>query len=132
MKAKMPSPAMLVALLALFIALGGGAYGLGRKSGGGGLGKFTLRAGRVVDMDNTAGDGSFNLASGHAQCRRGERLISGGVRLRDSAGVFPGQHASLVDSGPVPAKRQWFVTLNSDLGGGARRDFVVFAYCLRR
>lgn len=141
MKAKMPSPAMLVALLALFIALGGTAYGLGRTSAGSAqasgagadkLGKLTLRAGKIVDFDDTADDGGFNLAFGHAQCKRGEQLISGGLRLRHRGGVFPGQHVSLVESGPVPGKRQWFVTMNSDLGGAARKDFVVFAYCLAR
>jgi hypothetical protein len=46
--------------------------------------------------------------------------------------VFPGQNISMVESGPVPKFRQWFVSLNSDLGGGARKDFVVFAYCQAR
>jgi len=141
MKAKKPSPAMLVALLALFVALGGTAYGVGNgaagagpaaSASGAGLGKLTLRAGKIVDFDNTADDGNFNLATGHAECMRGERLLSGGLRLRHTGGVFPGQHVSLVDSGPVPRKRQWFVTLNSDLGGAARKAFVVFAYCRAR
>jgi hypothetical protein len=134
---------MVVALVALLVALSGTAvaYSLGRNSvrsvniapgavRAGDLGKLTLRSGKIVDRDTTPGDGSFNLASGHADCKRGERLISGGLRLRNSGGVFPGQHVSMVESGPVPKQRQWFVTLNSDLGGAARKDFVVFAYCL--
>lgn len=138
-----PSPAMVVALIALFLTLGGSAlgYNLGRDSGRSGAvasssGRghhhaiYRLRAGKIVDRDTTPGDGSFNYASGHAQCKRGERLISGGVRLRSGIGsIFPGQHVSLVESGPVPKFREWFVTMNSDLGGAARDDFVVFAYC---
>ena len=143
-KPSRPSPAMIVALIALFIALGGSALAYGSRDGSAhpegatldlgriGHGKFTLRSGKIVDADTTADDGSFNYATGHAQCKRGERLISGGVRLRSGIGsIFPGQHVSLVESGPVPKFRQWFVTLSSDLGGAARKDFVVFAYCLR-
>jgi hypothetical protein len=145
-KLKAPSPAMVVALLALFVALGGSAlaYGLGRDSvrsvniapgavRASDLGPLHLRFGRLVDTDATAGDGSFNYASGHAECRRGERLISGGLRLRAGGdSVLSGQRVSMIESGPVPKFRQWFVTLNSDLGGAARRDFIVFAYCLAR
>lgn len=140
-----PSPAMVVALLALFVALGGSAfaYGLGRDSvhsaniapgavKASDLGKLSLRSGKIVDSDTTAGDASFNFASGRAACKRGERLISGGLRLRSGGGVFPGQHVSMVESGPVPKQREWAVTMNSDLGGAARKDFVVFAYCLAR
>jgi hypothetical protein len=38
----------------------------------------------------------------------------------------------MVESGPVPKLREWVVTMNSDLGGAARKDFVVFAYCLTK
>ncbi len=133
-----PSPAMVVALIALFVALGGSAvgYGLGHKSGGSAQSssrhhaRYTLRAGKVFDTDTTPADGSFNYAQGHARCKHGERLISGGVRLRGGlGGVFPGQHVALVESGPVPKQREWAVTLSSDLGGAARQRFVVFAYC---
>jgi hypothetical protein len=131
-KLRRPSPAMVVALVALFATLGGSALGLGRDNtrARAGNARFTLRAGKVVDTDTTAHDGVFNRAYGHAQCRRGERLISGGLRLRSGPGsVFPGHNVSMVESGPVPKFRQWFVSLNSDLGGAARQDFVVFAYC---
>lgn len=137
-----PSPAMVVALLALFIALGGSAlgYGLGRQGAGPAASasahhhpRYTLRSGKIVDRDTTAHDGAFNEAFGHARCKRGERLISGGLRLRSgSGGVLPGQNVSMVESGPVPKLREWVVTMNSDLGGAARKDFVVFAYCLAR
>jgi hypothetical protein len=136
LKITRPSPAMVVASLALFLALGGSAlgYGLGRESersnNSDRHARYTLRSGKIVDKDTTTGDGSFNYAQGHARCKQGERLISGGVRLRSGAGVFPGQHVSMVESGPVPKQREWTVALNSDLGGAARQDFVVFAYCL--
>ncbi|MFL5900076.1 MAG: hypothetical protein ACJ75S_02610 [Solirubrobacterales bacterium] len=92
--------------------------------------KYRLRSGKIVDRDTTAHDGLFNEAFGHARCKRGERLISGGLRLRSgSGGVLPGQNVSMVESGPVPKLREWKVTINSDLGGIARKDFIVFAYC---
>ena len=135
-----PSPAMIVALLALFVSLGGSAvgYSLGQDAGSERAHasrarhhvRYRLRAGKIVDGDTTAFDGSFNYAVGHAFCKHGERLISGGVRLRGGlGGVFPGQHVALVDSGPAPKRREWGVTLSSDLGGAARKRFVVFAYC---
>lgn len=132
-KVRRPSPAMVVALLALFVALGGNALGLGGTASRSRAGReptYRLRAGKIIDRDTTAHDGVFNEAFGHAQCKRGERLISGGLRLRSlSGGVLPGQNISMVESGPVPKLREWTVTMNSDLGGLARKDFVVFAYC---
>jgi hypothetical protein len=140
-KPRRPSPAMVVALIALFLALGDSAlgYGLGRESTGSSASasarhhtRYTLRAGKIIDRDTTGHDGAFNEAFGHARCKRGERLISGGLRLRSgSGGVLPGQNVSMVESGPVPKLREWAVTMNSDLGGLARKDFVVFAYCRR-
>lgn len=137
-----PSPATVIAVVALFVALGGTAYGVARNSVGThqikpravqakNLGPMRLRWGKVQDFDTTAGDGKFNIAGGRAQCRRGERLISGGVRSRRSPDSGPLQIA-MVDSGPVTKKRQWFVTMHSDLGGAARKRFIVFAYCLTR
>ena len=141
-KLSRPSPAMVVAVIALFVALGGSAagYSWGRASAGPTASAsarhhahYRLRAGKIVDRDTTAHDGVFNDAEGHARCKRGERLISGGLRLRSGAGgVIPGQNVSMVESGPVPKLREWTVTMNSDLGGAARSDFVVFAYCLSR
>ena len=80
---RIPSPATLIAIMALFVALGGTAYGVTRNSIGThqikphavqakNLGPMKLRWGKVRDFDNTAGDGQFNSASGQAQCRRGE------------------------------------------------------------
>jgi len=132
-KLRRPSPAMVVALLALFVAFGGSAFGLSNsatQSGAGPNPKYRLLSGKIVDTDTTAHDGLFNEAFGHARCKRGERLISGGLRLRSgSGGVLPGQNVSMVESGPVPKLREWAVTMNSDLGGLARKDFAVFAYC---
>ncbi len=147
-KIKIPRSLISIVLssIAVVIALGGTAvaFSLGRNSvhsrqiapgavQAGDLGQLSLRSGSLVDTDTTAGDGSYNYASGHARCKPGERLISGGLRLRPAGGgVFPGQRASLVESGPIPKRSEWAVAMNSDLGGAARKDFVVFAYCLTR
>lgn len=42
------------------------------------------------------------------------------------------QHIWLVETGPVPNKRGWYVSMNSDLGGAARKDFLVVANCERK
>lgn len=131
-----PSPAMAVALVALFIALGGSAFAFSSGSSGtadraGGRGKLTLRFGKLVDKDGTPLDGSFFFATGHAICKKGERVISGGVRqIAGGAGVI--SHIWTVESGPVPKKRGWYVSMNSDLGGAARKDFLVVVNCERK
>jgi hypothetical protein len=92
-KLRPPSPGTVIALLALFMALGGTAYGLTRNSvrssdiapnavRASDLGPMKLRAGKIRDFDQTAGDGEFAFAGGRARCKRGEQLISGGLRYR--------------------------------------------------
>jgi hypothetical protein len=130
-KSGRPSPAMVVALAALFLALGGTAYGLDHgRVGARELGSIKLRSGKFFDRDVTAHDGVFAAASGHAVCKPGEQLISGGYRQRAGSEPFVIGHVSALEDGPVPSKREWTVKLNSDLGGAAREDFTVFADCL--
>jgi ABC-type cobalt transport system substrate-binding protein len=74
-----PSPAMAVALLALFLAVGGNvvAYGLGRNSvhsrdiapravRASDLGSLRIRSGSIVDPDPIAHDGIYTGAGGRA------------------------------------------------------------------
>ena len=72
-------------------------------------------------------DGQFNYAHGHANCKHGERLISGGLRLHHGSLTAIIGHFQTVASGPI--KREWTVTAASDMGGAARADFVVVATC---
>lgn len=136
-----PSPALVIAMIALFASLGGSALAVTRggdnsSSATGerasGIGKLSLRFGKLVDKDTTPADGSFFFAIGHATCKRGERVVSGGVRQVAGNPATDAQRIWLVESGPVPAKRGWYVKMNSDLGGAARKDFVVVASCARR
>jgi hypothetical protein len=92
-------------------------------------GKLHVRSGKIVDHDSTLGDGNFNFAAGHAECKRGERLVSGGIRRVASDGLIPGLRWAVQESGPVPSKRQWTVLAASDLGGLGRKDFIVIAVC---
>jgi hypothetical protein len=130
-----PSPAMVVAMIALFASLGGSALAVSsgdeKATSSAKRGKLSLRFGKIVDRDTTPLDGSFNFATGHAICKRGERVISGGIRqIAGGAGVI--SHIWTVESGPIPAKRGWYVSMNSDLGGAARSDFLVVASCERK
>ncbi|HEY5709362.1 MAG TPA: hypothetical protein VIS51_08195 [Solirubrobacterales bacterium] len=90
-------------------------------------GKIKYRFGKIVDTDTTANDGQFNYAHGHANCKRGERLISGGLRWNHGSITAIVGHFQTVASGPI--KREWVVTASSDMGGAARADFVVVATC---
>lgn len=138
MKFRIPrlSPSMVIAMIALFISLGGSAVAVTRSSEpsanrAASRGKLTLRFGKLIDRDTTPFDGSFNPATGHAICDKGERVISGGIRqIGGGAGMI--QHIWTVESGPIPSKRGWYVSMNSDLGGAARKDFLVVANCERR
>lgn len=137
MKARIlrPSPSMVIAMIALFISLGGSAVAVTRSGDQAAeratnRRKLTLRFGKIIDKDTTPFDGSAFYAIGHAICNKGERVISGGVRQRH--GGYVGQHIWMVESGPIPSKRGWYVSMNSDLGGAAREDFVVVANCEAR
>jgi hypothetical protein len=92
-------------------------------------GKIKYRFGKIVDTDTTANDGQFNYAHGHANCKHGERLISGGLRWNHGSVSAIVGHFQTVASGPI--KREWVVTAASDMGGAARADFVVVATCER-
>lgn len=136
-----PSPALVIAMIALFASLGGSALAVthsGSSSSSAtadraaGFGKLSLRFGKLVDKDTTPGDGSFFFAIGHATCKKGERVISGGVRQIGGNQATNAQHIWMVESNPVPSKRGWYVKMNSDLGGAARSDFVVVASCARK
>lgn len=91
-----------------------------------------VRVGKIHDADTTAGDGQFNFAEGRARCKRGERLVAGGPRRIHSDALFPGLRWAVQESNPVPNAREWKVSAASDLGGLARKDFVVIAVCESR
>jgi hypothetical protein len=146
MKIKLPrpSPAMAVALVALVLSLGGtaSAFVLGRDSvhsanlapgavRASDLGRLTLRSAKVRDTDGTPNDGQFNLAFGQARCKAGERLIGGGTRAKRAPLSGP-VRIVLVEQGLVPRENEYAALWHSDLGGAARQDFAVFAYCLSR
>jgi len=144
-KLRRPSPAMLVALLALFLAVGGNvvAYGLGRNSvhsrdiapgavRASDLGKLRLRtSGPILDTDTTAHDGIYAAAGGRAKCKPGERLITGGSQQR-TANESATPYMRLVEEGPVPVEQAWSAKWASDLGGAASQQFIVVALCLTR
>jgi hypothetical protein len=88
-----------------------------------------VRTGRIVDHDTTLGDGNWNFATGHAECKRGERIVTGGVRRIASTGLIPGLRWALQESAPEPQKRRWSILAASDLGGLGRSDFVVVVVC---
>lgn len=135
-----PSPAMAVALLALFLAVGGNvvAYGLGRNSvhsrdiapravRASDLGSLHIRRGPIVDLDPIAHDGIYTGAGGRAHCKRGERLISGGSGQKGEAGT---PYMRIVDEGPERVEGAWRVRWASDMGGAAAENFEVVAFCL--
>jgi hypothetical protein len=139
-----PSPAMAVALLALFLAVGGNvvAYGLGRNSvhsrdiapgavRANDLGKLKFRkSGPIPDRDTVAHDGIYAEAGGRAKCKLGEQLITGGSSAISGERATP--YMRIVDQGPVPAENAWQVRWASDMGGAAGREFTVVALCLVR
>jgi len=122
---------MVVAMVALFCSLAGNAVAVTGAFHRSSMGKLNYRIGRLVDTDTTAADGQFNFAIGHATCKKGERVLSGGPR---QVAGNPGdtQHISMVESSPTPKKRSWSVKMNSDRGGAARHDWRVVAVCAPR
>jgi hypothetical protein len=55
-------------------------------------------------------------------------LVSGGLRLWGGSETFVTSMPRWLIP-PGAQIRQWFVAISSNLGGAARKDFVVFAYC---
>ncbi|HET7444526.1 MAG TPA: hypothetical protein VFJ57_07705 [Solirubrobacterales bacterium] len=133
-----PSPSLVIAMVALFISLGGSAVAVTRSdepsaNRAASRGKLTLRFGKLIDRDTTPFDGTFNAATGHAICDKGERVISGGVRQIHNSTVWgDGKYIWMVESQPMLSKRGWYVQMNSDLGGAARKDFLAVANCERK
>ncbi len=117
-----PSPAMIVALLALVLALTGTAIAaIGNNSiGADELGPVKLRSNeRPVPPRGTA--------KAKVQCKRGEQLLGGGATLPDSD---PEEQPSVEQSGPV-SPRKWLAAANnsdSDLVATLR----VTAICLTK
>ena len=139
------SPALLVSILALVLALGGVAVGftLGKNSvrskniapdqvRARDLAPVKLRTGNLGSTDPIAGDGQFTEVEGSARCKTGEQLLSGGVRFHGSPALSQPPRAAVLDSGPVVRPQGWEVRITSDLGGQTRNRFSVFAYCLIR
>jgi hypothetical protein len=133
-----PSPALVISLIALAVALAGTAGALpGRNSVKSNdiapksvharhLGGTVLHVTPLIDRDSTAGDGVWTTSTDSAVCRSG-RLLSGGVRT----GQFPPPSAAAVtQTEPRPGNRQWVGSVSTDTGGTAR--FSVVAYCLKR
>jgi hypothetical protein len=130
MKIKLSRRSAVVVVAAIAIlALGGSALARSGPTATSSAhhGKINYRFGKIVDTDTTANDGQFNYAHGHANCKRGERLISGGLRWNHGSISAIVGHFQTVASGPI--KREWVVTAASDMGGAARADFVVVATC---
>ena len=100
-----PSPAMVIACLALVLALAGTSIAaIGNNSvGAEELGPVKLRnKERPVPPDE-------NVTAG-VKCKRGEQLLGGGATL---PGSNPDEHPSVEQSGPVSA-RKWRAVANND------------------
>jgi hypothetical protein len=130
-KLRRRSAAVIVAALVMLV-LGGSALAQSGPTATRSAhhGKIKYRFGKIVDTDTTANDGQFNYAHGHANCKRRERLVSGGLRWNHGSITAIVGHFQTVASGPI--KREWSVTAASDMGGAARADFVVVATCETR
>jgi hypothetical protein len=134
-----PSPALVISVIALCVALAGTAGALpGRNSvksndiahgavRAGDLGGMAVRTAPVRDVDPAANDGVWTPSGNSAACRRGERLIGGGVRT----GAFPALPSVLISqSEPRESKRLWVVSIASDAGGAAH--YAAVAMCLKK
>jgi hypothetical protein len=122
--ARMPSPAMIIAVLALVLGLVGtgiAATQLGRDSvGARELGDVRLRV-----KKKTIAGGAFGKAT--AACKRGEQRLGGGATL---PGSDPNERPSVEQSGPKGA-RSWIAFANND-DSTVEVTLRVAAICLKR
>lgn len=104
-----------------------GTAALASKRGG----SRVVHTGKIVDTDDTYGDGVFHVASGRAFCKHGERVVTGGLQIVNVNGLFGGPaRTGGGESAPYLKKPGgWSVAFASDMGGGARQDFRVVVIC---
>jgi hypothetical protein len=146
---RVPSPATVLATVAVFAAFAGGAYA-GNKvkvnsktvqnnslksvdiKDGVGVGASDLTAITAVRSAVTSvadaaasNDGDWGSASATATCPAGAKAISGGVEFTGA-----GDELAVQDSLKAPAGEGWFARVISD--DTASQDFQVIAYCLAK
>ena len=138
MRKRRPSPALVISVIALGVALAETAGALpGRNSvksndiahgavRAGDLGAMAVRTAPIPDADPAANDGVWTGSLNSASCLRGERLVGGGVRTGQ---VEPGKVA-ITQSEPRESKRLWVAMITTDTGGSARYSAV--AMCLKK
>jgi hypothetical protein len=114
---------------AIILGTSGGAAAAGHRHHH----KRTVRTGRIVDTDTTYGDGVFQVATGRALCRHGEKVVNGGLQIVSTQGLFGGPpRIEGVESAPyMKSPGGWSVAFGSDLGGLARHDLRVVVTCER-
>lgn len=154
-KSLRPSPALVVSIIALVVATAGTTYALTvpKKS----VGTKQLKAKAVTakklgatvrrSIDVTVRDGLASPpvsggALGHAGCRRGERLISGGAKLIPDQvpdvpinasypgpeSIAPITHGEIVESG---YDQVWTASAHNPYGGSGPVTMRIFAICLQ-
>jgi len=124
-----PSPAMVVAAIALVAALGGTAVAAGTISVGDftkktkkktvGVGKLTYVTTTTVDDDDNFTPTSFKTAT--ATCPSGTQVIGGGIK-----GEHPDQDF-VFDS--YPTATGWSGRVFANNGGGTTSTFTTTAIC---
>lgn len=124
-----PSPAMLVAVIALVFALGGTAVaakklGLSALSNGAknktvGVGKLTYVTTTTPDVSDGFGPNASATAS--AQCPAGLKVIGGGIKGEDPDSDF------IFDS--YPTATGWSGRVFANGPGGTTRTFTTTAIC---
>jgi hypothetical protein len=149
MLSRRPSAAMVVALIALFAAMGGVGYAAATIDSGD-IVNNSIRSKDVHNRDLRAGDikqtnsvtgpklGSIvvrtetvsvpsgDTAGAEATCQAGEQLISGGGRW--DGGMAPADAAALHTVHSYPVTNSWFARGYNGTAGP--RDYTAQAFCL--
>jgi len=116
-----PSPAMVVAVVALCLAMAGTAIAVGANSiGARELGPVAQRSKRVNIESNT-------LDTAKVACRRGAQLLGGGAWLPTQN---PSEFAFISESAPVGG-RKWLASADN-VGNTFSATLEVTAICLKQ
>ena len=142
-----PSPAMLVALVALFVALGGSAYAAftvtGKTVKNNSLTTKDIKNKSLLAGDFKAGqlpagkdgkNGATNVVvrsadfvtSGTVNCNPGEKATGGGVLGQDTVDVVPVASRPQPTSGVPPG---WFAQVRNQNSGAVTEPETVYVIC---
>jgi hypothetical protein len=115
---RLPSPSLVISIIALCLALGGTAFALAQNS----VGARELKATVLKEQEHSVAAGETRTLE--VKCGKGQQLISGGIE------VLGGHVPALQVEDSHPHGNSWEATVRNT--GSAAHDVGAEALCLKK